>query len=127
LNASLIAGWSLILAGFVSGAGIGLGFHRADFLGGYGSFRRRVLRLGHVACVALGMLNLLAVLASDRLDAGAGGWLQTGSWLLIAGGVAMPLVCFLTAWREKARHLFAVPVVALVVAAVLHLAAALSD
>lgn len=53
------AGWSLILCGFVSGSLLGLGFHRAEFLGGYGSFRRRLLRLGHIALVALGMLNVL--------------------------------------------------------------------
>jgi hypothetical protein len=53
------AGWGLVAAGFVSGTAVGLGFHREDFLGGYGSFRRRLLRLGHVALVALGMFNVL--------------------------------------------------------------------
>ena len=52
-------GWSLILAAFVSGAGIGLFFHREDFWGGYASFRRRIVRLGHIALAALGMLNVL--------------------------------------------------------------------
>ena len=45
---NFIAGWWLILAAFVSGAVIGLGFHREEFLGGYGSFRRRLLRLGQL-------------------------------------------------------------------------------
>src|SRR5688500_11249151 len=52
-------GWALVLSAFVTGAGIGLAFHRDDFLGGYGSFRRRVVRLGHIAQAALGMLNVL--------------------------------------------------------------------
>lgn len=43
------AGWPLVLAAFVTGALIGRAFHRHDFLGGYGSFRRRLLRLGHIA------------------------------------------------------------------------------
>jgi hypothetical protein len=30
----------------------------------------------------------------------------------------MPAVCFLSAWREKCRHLFAVPVTALMLAVV---------
>jgi len=47
-------GWGLVLAGFLSGAAIGLSFHREDFLGGYTSFPRRMLRLGHVALIALG-------------------------------------------------------------------------
>ena len=54
-----LAGWSLVLAGFASGALLGFGFHRETFWGGYASLRRRLVRLGHVACVALGVLNLL--------------------------------------------------------------------
>ena len=101
------AGWSLILAGVVSGVGLGLFFHRADFLGGYASFRRRLVRLGHIAFMALGMLNLIvAVSAHD-------------SALLVAGGVLMPVVCFLTAWKEKCRHLFFLPVLTLVAAVIL--------
>ena len=53
------AGWGLILAAFLSGAGIGLAFHRESLWGGYGSFRRRIVRLGHISLAALGMINLL--------------------------------------------------------------------
>src|SRR5207249_10603414 len=98
------AGWGLILAGFVSGAALGLAFHRDNFLGGFGSFRRRMLRLGHIAFCALRMLNLIVALSP---------W---SSPLLVAGGVMMPTVCFLTAWKEKCRHVFALPVVTLVAA-----------
>jgi hypothetical protein len=38
-------------------------------------------------------------------------------WL--AGGISMPLVCFLAAWRPAFRHAFAVPVFFLSGAAVL--------
>jgi hypothetical protein len=100
-------GWCLILAGFASGAALGLFFHRESFLGGYGSFRRRMLRLGHIACAALGMLNLIVGLSAQP------------SPLLVAGGVMMPAVCFLTAWKEKCRHLFLIPVVTLVAAVVM--------
>src|SRR6185436_7615620 len=60
------AGWGLILAAFVSGAGIGLFFHRDDFWGGYTSFRRRIVRLGHIALAALGMINLLFAISVPR-------------------------------------------------------------
>ena len=43
------AGWILILTAFLTGAGLGLSFHREDFWGGYASFRRRLVRLGHIA------------------------------------------------------------------------------
>lgn len=109
-------GWGMILAGFLVGAGVGLFFHREGFLGGYGSFRRRVLRLGHVALVALGMLNVLFAAGSAGVG-GESGLMRAGSAGLITGGVLMPAVCFLTAWRREARHLFVVPVVVLVAAA----------
>ena len=53
------AGWWLVLGAFLTGALIGLAFHREDFLGGYSSFRRRLLRLGHIALAALGMMNIV--------------------------------------------------------------------
>lgn len=36
---------------------------------------------------------------------------------LLVGAVAMPLVCYLAAWRQPLRHLFFVPVAALLVGA----------
>ncbi|HVT90821.1 MAG TPA: hypothetical protein VHD56_18350 [Tepidisphaeraceae bacterium] len=110
------AGWSLILAGFVSGAGIGLFFHRDDFLGGYTSLRRRMARLGHIALVALGALNILfAVTVPVSSMAG----LSSICW--IVGGITMPAICFLTAWKKSFRHAFFVPVMSLIVAVILTL------
>lgn len=108
-------GWSSILLAFVSGAIIGLFFYRDDFLGGYQSFRRRILRLGHIAQAALGMMNVIAGI--DQLR-GPEVYSIAGQWGLVIGGITMPLVCFLSAWRPGFRHLFFVPVTALIVAAV---------
>jgi hypothetical protein len=112
--ANFLAGWTLVLAGFVSGAGLGLFFHRDDFWGGYESFRRRIVRLGHIALVALGMLNVLLSVAvpSDTRFA------RASSMLMILGGIAMPAVCFLTGWRQPFRHLFFIPVLSLVAAVI---------
>lgn len=113
-------GWWLILAGFLAGALLGLAFHREDFWGGYASFRRRIVRLGHVALEALGMLNLLFAVSP---------WPDPASWpsaaasgCLVFGGVSMPAVCFLAGWRPGFRHLFVVPVLALVLGVVFTLA-----
>jgi hypothetical protein len=114
---NFIAGWWLILAAFVSGAVIGLGFHREDFLGGYASFRRRLLRLGHIALAALGVLNVVYGLSPWPPDAAR--FASLAGLLLLGGAVAMPLVCFLSAWRESFRHLFAIPVVLLIAAVIL--------
>lgn len=104
-------GWSLILAAFITGATMGLFFHDEKFMGGYDSFRRRLARLGHIALAALGMLNVLFSVSTPPVT----GWpAGMASWGWIVGGIAMPLVCFLTAWQKPFRHLFFIPVAALI-------------
>jgi small-conductance mechanosensitive channel len=111
-----LVGWWLVLAAFATGAAIGLFFHRPDFLGGYDAFRRRILRLGHIALAALGMLNVIyAISPWPAAGLAAANGASIG---FIVGGIAMPAVCFLTAWREGFRHLFFIPVVALMFAVV---------
>jgi hypothetical protein len=117
--ANWFAGWGMILAAFVTGAAIGLFFHRETFWGGYASFRRRIMRLGHIALAALGMINLLYAMSPwPAAGTWQGAW---GSHLWILGGVSMPVVCFLAGWRESLRHLFFIPVAALSAAVVLTL------
>jgi hypothetical protein len=108
------AGWFMILSAFVTGAVLGLFFHRDDFWGGYNSFRRRIARLGHIALAALGMMNVLYSLspwpASPTWEA------RAASVCFVVGGVSMPGVCFLSAWRKSMRHLFFIPVASLILA-----------
>jgi hypothetical protein len=109
-------GWWLVLAAFVTGAVIGLSFHRDDFLGGYDSFRRRLVRLGHIALAALGIMNVVFSLSPWPVPGTS--MATAASLCFVAGGVAMPAACFLTAWRKGFRHVFAIPVTALVLAVV---------
>jgi len=111
---NLFAGWIGFLAGALSGAALGLGFHRDDWLGGYGSFRRRLLRLGHIACFGMGLLNVLFALSLQVwplswVDAGIAG----AAWLVAL--ITMPLCCALAAWRKPLRLLFPLPVAATLV------------
>ncbi len=113
-------GWLCITLGFASGAVIGLWFDRPDWMGGYGALRRRLVRLGHIALVALGALNVLydesrpgLRLSSIQLEVASVAW--------IVGALAMPLGCFVTAWRPVAKPLFVIPVAALVTAGLLTL------
>jgi hypothetical protein len=39
-------------------------------------------------------------------------WLVTASWSLVIGAAAMPVCCFLTAWKKSFAHLFPIPVLA---------------
>ena len=116
-------GWSMILAAFVTGALVGLGFHRDDFLGGYTSFRRRIFRLGHIALAELGILNVVFSLSPWPKPGDELAW--AASACFVVGGLLMPLVCFMTGWRERWRKWFAVPVASLILAVVLTLTGAL--
>jgi len=109
-------GWASILGAFATGAILGVFFYREDFLGGYDSFRRRILRLGHISQAALGMLNVLFAVSTNRSDQSFDGRVAAIAW--VVGATAMPAVCFLTAWRVDFRRLFFIPVVALVSAVV---------
>ncbi len=108
-------GWVSILCAFSTGALIGLFFYREDFLGGYNSFRRRILRLGHIAQAALGMMNVVAGNSQIASGVDFNMLAQIG---LVVGGISMPVVCFLSAWRAECRHLFFIPVISLIVAAI---------
>lgn len=116
MSPSLIwtAGWSAIFAGFLAGAVLGMFFAAPDWLGGYASWPRRMVRLAHISLVALGMLDVLCALSmrAGFLSPSAGA-VRAAAGLLPAGTVAMPLVCYLAAWRRGFRHAFAAPVLAL--------------
>ena len=109
-EAAILAGWIGMLLGVVSGAVIGLFFHREEWMGGYSSFRRRLTRLGHIAFFGLGFLNLFYGLTINAhpIAEGAARW---GAIMLITGLSTMSLCCFLTAWRKVPfRHFFFIPV-----------------
>jgi hypothetical protein len=112
---NLYFGWSWILIGLLAGAWVGIFFHDREWLGGYSSWPRRMVRLGHVSLVGTGLLNIAFAFTVARL--GITPIPRASSLLFVVGGVTMPLVCFLAAWRDHFRHWFIVPVVALVVAA----------
>ena len=66
-----------------------------------------MIRLAHIAFFGIGIINLSFFLTARAL--GLGGGLQTVSFLLILGAVAMPLICYLSAWKMFFRHLFFIP------------------
>jgi len=96
----------------IAGAVMGLFFWREDWLGGYGSWRRRMTRLAHVSFFGLGAINIAFTLSASHLALPRGAALTAASYCLCVGAAAMPLVCYLAAWRQPFRHLFAVPVAA---------------
>lgn len=112
---NLTTAWLAILMGLLTGTAIGLFFHRENWLGGYGSWRRRMVRLGHISFFGTGFLNLAFTLSARHL--GLEPAPSVASLGFVLGAVAMPSVCFLSAWQTSFRHFFFIPVAALIVAA----------
>ena len=87
---------------------MGLFFHRENWLGGYGSWPRRMIRLGHISFFGIGLLNV-AFAATVRYL----GWSQPAeicSQLLMVACALMPATCFAAAMDRRWRHVFVVPV-----------------
>ncbi len=112
MQINLLAAWIGILLGFVSGMVLGLFFHREDWLGGYGSFKRRLYRLAHISLFGLGAMNLFFYLTARTLAPGAA--LSLASSAFIIGAITMPVCCVLMAHFPNTRSLFAVPVLSLI-------------
>jgi len=110
-NFNILVGWVAMLSGAIAGAALGLFFHRDDWAGGYASFRRRMLRLGHISFFGIGFLNLLfgLTLTVVALPPAHGRIASAG---LLVAAITMPACCFLSAWKKPLRHLFPIPVLA---------------
>jgi len=107
MTINLYAAWIGFLLGALAGATSGLFFDRENWLGGYADWRRRMVRLGHISFFGIGLLNLGFYLTVDAVGIQEG--IRIPAILLMVGAVAMPLVCYLSAYRKGFRHLFFIP------------------
>jgi len=105
-------GWTWVVFGMIFGGLLGLGFNKKDWLGGYASWPRRMMRLSHVSFVALGALNVLAaqsLTASSLPEI----WVRAAGLCLMAGSFMMPISCLLAIVHDRTLILFTPPVSAL--------------
>jgi hypothetical protein len=109
---NFVFGWIWILAGLLTGTVIGTRFQREDWLGGYASHPRRLIRLGHVSFLGTGLINILFAVSAPAV-ALSRPWASVTAGALIAGAVTMPACCALMAWRRTLQPVFAVPVLSL--------------
>lgn len=107
------AAWVGISLGFIAGAVIGLFFHDDKWLGGYSSWTRRMLRLGHISFFGIAFINLIYSVSLTAFNVKI--TTPYASYLFIAGAITMPLICFLSAYNKVFRHLFFIPVLCLVI------------
>ena len=112
--------WIGMLLGVLSGALIGLFFHREDWMGGYNSFRRRLTRLGHISFFGLGFINFFFAI-SHHVAGVATGCAIPAAIAFTVGAITMPTFCFLTAWKKPFRHFFFIPVISVATGIILTL------
>lgn len=116
LRLNIQAAWIAIMLGFIAGACSGLFFHKESWLGGYGSWRRRLLRLAHISFFGLAFINFAYVYSASFMNLPG---TPLVSVLFVVALFTMPLVCYLSAWKEKSRNLFFIPVGSVTTAAAL--------
>lgn len=106
---ALKCGWVGMLLGVLSGAMIGMFFHKEKWMGGYGSHPRRFMRLGHISFFGIGLLCMFYGFSLEPMKvSGTAAW--WGAYGLLVALVGMPSICFLTAWKKFFRHLYFIPV-----------------
>lgn len=115
---NLLLAWTWLLLGFVSGMCLGLYFRDEKWLGGYGSFRRRLYRLAHISFFGLGAVNLCFFLTLRAWPLPPNTVLVAG-WSFIVGALAMPVCCLLLAHFPRTHLLFMVPVLSLLLGGIL--------
>lgn len=118
---NLVVCWAGVLAGFVSGMWMGFQFHRPGWLGGYGSFERRLIRLAHISFFGLALINFMFFMTVQTLGF-AGLSAAVAGWLFVAGAITMPVCCGIMAFGPRSPFVFTVPVSALMGGAGLTLA-----
>ena len=111
---NILFGWAWMCVGFISGMTLGMWAEGEKWLGGYASITRRYLRLGHVAFIALSIINILY--GRELGSAGLPFCVKTiGSPLMIFGAAGVPIACIFTAFYRKAKYFLPLPALAVLI------------
>jgi hypothetical protein len=116
-------GWASLAIGVAVGLVIGLWSFDGplpvpSWLGDYGDTSRRLVRLGHIAFIGLGLVDILIEreLARSSLSAAAR---SVASWAMAAGNAMLPVALFAAALYRPVKYVMAVPAAAVFLALVL--------
>jgi hypothetical protein len=108
-----LAGWLLFLAGIIGGMLLGLWafdgpLHAPARFADYAGLPRRLLRLAHIAAMALGLTNIFFghELPHLALTARAKSFASSA---MIAAGVLMPAVLTVASFDERFKYLLPLP------------------
>ncbi len=112
IEINLYSAWIGMLLGGVMGAIQGLFFHQEKWLGGYGSWTRRMMRLGHISFFGIAFINIGFAMTTYVL--GIEQEVSIPSVLFIIGAIGMPIICYLSAYKKWIRHLFFIPALSII-------------
>lgn len=114
---NLYVAWITMVFGALIGALSGLFFHKQEWFGGYSSWQRRMIRLGHISLFGIAFINIAFVFTVYYLRINSN--ILVPSRLLIIGSITMPIVCILSAYKKFFRHLFFIPVLSVLAAMII--------
>ena len=112
-------GWIWILVGIICGAIMGMWSFNGPLVspvGDYISLPRRMLRLSHIAFIALSMMNILYGYEIDNIKSK---FKKLGSNCMICGGVLMPLILLGAVFFEPIKYGTMIPVFLIIIALVI--------
>jgi hypothetical protein len=112
--------WTSMAVGIATGLVMGLWSFDGPvpvpaWLGEYGDTPRRLARLGHIAFLGLGILNLLLDHELPRSGLGARGK-RAAAWAMNLGNIALPMGLFAAAAWAPAKYALSIPATAVFVA-----------
>jgi hypothetical protein len=111
---NILFGWAWMCVGFILGMTLGIWIEGEKWLGGYASITRRYLRLGHVAFIALSIINILYGRELGFVDLPV--YVKSvGSSLMIFGAAGVPLACVSAAFFRKARYFLPLPALSVLI------------
>ena len=111
-------GWVWILVGLLVGAFMGMFAFNGPLpspVGDYTSLPRRMLRLSHIAFIALAIINILYGYEIDKVSLKEK-TKKVGSLFMILGAILMPIFLIIAVFFEPAKYLTIIPAVLLILA-----------
>ena len=115
---NIVFGWVWICIGFIVGMILGLWAEGENWLGGYTSATRRYLRLGHVAFIALPIINILYGKELATVDLNDS-MKYASSYLMIFGAVGVPITCISSAFIRRIKYFLPLPASAILIGTII--------
>jgi len=115
-NRNISFGWLWILVGIIAGAIMGMWSFNGPLtspLGEYTALPRRMVRLAHIAFIALAIINILYGYEIDRIKSK---FKNLGSQFMIYGAILMPLFLIGAAFFEPLKYLTVIPATLVMIA-----------